>query len=134
MFCAITVKAVYDKKKSPWWTATLHPCPSQYTSGFSSQPRSSEQTQQPPTISFTIFTVVQSFNSHLQYYTGKAKRSSSARLMNDELLIGLKVRKSPQWLKNLRPNYIPARVHPPSTTAEWTLESIHQRFILLSLW
>ena len=35
----------------PWWTATLHPCPSQYTNGFSDQPRSSEHTQQPPTIS-----------------------------------------------------------------------------------
>lgn len=36
---------------SPWCTATVQPCPSQYTSGFSAQPRSSEHTQQPPTIS-----------------------------------------------------------------------------------
>ncbi|KAH7967290.1 hypothetical protein HPB49_023822 [Dermacentor silvarum] len=38
----------------PWWTATVQPWPSQYTSGFSAQPRSSEQTQQPPTISFMV--------------------------------------------------------------------------------
>lgn len=42
----------------PWWTATLQPWPSQYTRGFSAQPRSSEQTQQPPTISFILMKII----------------------------------------------------------------------------